>query len=293
MKQAQTSQSQSQSRRRLRLRDVRDVFRLIGEIRELGGDPKVWRPHMVKRLSHLFGAQIVISSEVHALTTKRPPQMRIIDLGWGCDAEGNVWDIHSERNDENLEAWWLTKSEKTTASPPPDQASGAGAEDEPVEGLEVPVKPLKPVYGGRSFVMSQYPLPHINAVDQLGLHRAFGDESFTPTEHKLVRLFHVELGRLWRKDVLKKAKDPTSDLPPRLTQTLDELLAGLSEKEIAAKLDLSRHTIHNYVKALHQRFEVSSRGELLAKAGAAKKPDFMPKLSITLPRGDRSGSKKD
>ena len=33
--------------RRLRLRDVRDVFRLIGEIREAGGDPKVWRPHMV------------------------------------------------------------------------------------------------------------------------------------------------------------------------------------------------------------------------------------------------------
>jgi hypothetical protein len=57
---------------------------------------------------------------------------------------------------------------------------------------------------------------------------------------------------------------------------------------VAARLDLSRHTIHNYVKALHQRFEVSSRGELLAKAGAANKPDFTPKLSIHLPREDEA-----
>src|SRR5207237_6661743 len=92
-----------------------------------------------------------------------------------------------------------------------------------------------------------------------------------------------ELGRLWKSDALRNAGDPQLDLPPRLSQTLAELVAGRSEKEIAARLELSRHTIHNYVKALHQRFEVSSRGELLAKAGAASKPDFTPKLSITLP----------
>src|SRR5688500_10281692 len=274
--------------RRLRLRDVRDVFRLIGEIREAGGDPKVWRPHMVKRLAKVFGAEIVISSEVHAQTTRSPGQTKIIDLGWGCDAEGNVWEIRSERDDENLEAWWLTKAGRKSVK---SHEAGGAAEEEP-EGVTLAVKPLKPVYGGKRFIVSQYPLPRINAVDQLGLHRSYGDAPFSATEHKLGRMFHVGLGRLWRKDVLKKAGDPTSDLPPRLAQTLQELLTGLSEKEIAAKLDLSRHTIHNYVKALHQRFEVSSRGELLAKAGAAAKHDFTPKLSITMPR-DRAGSKKE
>ncbi len=279
--------------RRLRLRDVRDVFRLLSEIRELASDPKVWRPHMVKRLCKVFGAEIVISSEVHAQAMKKPGQTKIIDIGWGCDAEGNVWDIHSERDDENLEAWWLTKCDKRTGTPSQPKPEGSETDVEEGEGAAVAVKPLKPVYGGKSFVMSQFPLPHIAAVDQLGLHRAFGDAPFSATEHKLIRMFHVELGRLWRKDVLKKAGDPTSDLPPRLSQTLQELLAGLSEKEIANKLDLSRHTIHNYVKALHQRFEVSSRGELLAKAGAAQKPDFMPKLSITLPRNEKATAKKE
>ena len=83
--------------------------------------------------------------------------------------------------------------------------------------------------------------------------------------------------------MLRRAGEPGSDLPPRLTQTLNELLSGASEKQIAVKLKLSPHTIHNYVKALHQRFGVSSRGELLAKAGLARS-ESGPRLSLTPPR---------
>ena len=55
------------------------------------------------------------------------------------------------------------------------------------------------------------------------------------------------------------------DLSPRLRQTLEHLLAGDSEKQVARKLKLSPHTVHIYVKSLYRRFNVSSRGELLAK----------------------------
>jgi DNA-binding NarL/FixJ family response regulator len=58
---------------------------------------------------------------------------------------------------------------------------------------------------------------------------------------------------------------PLPPLSPRLKQTLDLLLAGDSEKQIARKLSLSQHTIHVYVKALYRGFGVSSRGELLAR----------------------------
>jgi len=50
---------------RLRLREVRQVFRLIGEIRELGADPDRWRPHMARAGRRPIGASIVVSSEVH------------------------------------------------------------------------------------------------------------------------------------------------------------------------------------------------------------------------------------
>ena len=53
-------------------------------------------------------------------------------------------------------------------------------------------------------------------------------------------------------------------LAPRHRQTLELLLAADSEKQIAAKLGVSRNTVHVYVTALYRHFDVSSRAELLA-----------------------------
>ena len=56
-----------------------------------------------------------------------------------------------------------------------------------------------------------------------------------------------------------------AELSPRLRQTLSSLLAGDSEKQVAAKLGVSPHTVHVYVKKLYRNFGVNSRGELLAR----------------------------
>ena len=63
------------------------------------------------------------------------------------------------------------------------------------------------------------------------------------------------------------AAEPSLDrrpLAPRVKQTLDLLLAGQSEKQIARALRLSPHTVHDYVKTLYRDFEVTTRAELLA-----------------------------
>jgi DNA-binding NarL/FixJ family response regulator len=69
---------------------------------------------------------------------------------------------------------------------------------------------------------------------------------------------------------LQRISDPhfralVSGLPERQQQTLAGLLAGDSEKQIAHRLQLSPHTVHDYVKRLHRALGVSSRGELLSK----------------------------
>ncbi len=56
-----------------------------------------------------------------------------------------------------------------------------------------------------------------------------------------------------------------TELSPRLEQTLRHLLSGASEKEVAKKLNLSRHTVHVYVKALYRHYRVTTRAELLAR----------------------------
>jgi DNA-binding CsgD family transcriptional regulator len=63
--------------------------------------------------------------------------------------------------------------------------------------------------------------------------------------------------------ILQSADD--HDLPRRVRQTLDRMLAGDSEKQIALRLGISRHTVHVYVKTLYRRYAVSSRGELIAR----------------------------
>lgn len=59
--------------------------------------------------------------------------------------------------------------------------------------------------------------------------------------------------------------DAIEHLSPRQQETLKHLLTGDSEKQIAAKLSVSRHTVHVYVKDLYRHFGANSRGELLAR----------------------------
>lgn len=65
---------------------------------------------------------------------------------------------------------------------------------------------------------------------------------------------------------------PNDDRPggePRLTaaerRVLTLLLGGLAEKEIATRLGLSRHTVHNHVKRIYLAYRVGTRPELLAR----------------------------
>ncbi len=60
-------------------------------------------------------------------------------------------------------------------------------------------------------------------------------------------------------------------------RVLHMLLTGLQEKEVAAQLNLSPHTVHNHVKEIYKKLAVNSRSELLAlfviDAKKTKKPE--------------------
>jgi DNA-binding NarL/FixJ family response regulator len=74
------------------------------------------------------------------------------------------------------------------------------------------------------------------------------------------------LARCYGHGTLAPASDGSTDapiLPQRLRQTLGGLLDGDSEKQVAYRLRLSRHTVHEYVTTLYRRFHVHSRAKLL------------------------------
>ncbi len=58
-------------------------------------------------------------------------------------------------------------------------------------------------------------------------------------------------------------------LTERESDVVLQLARGLSTKEIAAELYISRHTVNDYIKVIFAKCEVASRGELVAKLFSA------------------------
>jgi DNA-binding CsgD family transcriptional regulator len=107
-------------------------------------------------------------------------------------------------------------------------------------------------------------------VTRSSLENSGGDISDSITKkRRLVAMFCKMLGDQSREqtgDGSAAVEVPAMEpLSPRERQTLDLLLIGNAEKEIANRLAISRHTVHVYVKSIYKRFGVCSRGELLAR----------------------------
>jgi DNA-binding CsgD family transcriptional regulator len=87
---------------------------------------------------------------------------------------------------------------------------------------------------------------------------------FSNLDRAVVELFHTQMRWIYKIDLPLASKEVLS-LSARPRQTLQYLLAGYSEKQAAAALNLSTNTVHHYVKHLYRHFRVSSRSELLSR----------------------------
>jgi len=67
---------------------------------------------------------------------------------------------------------------------------------------------------------------------------------------------------LLQEELLEPPVTLKAPLSPRQRNTLNRLLEGESEKEVAKEMGLSHHTVHIYVKQLYRYYGVRSRAEL-------------------------------
>jgi DNA-binding CsgD family transcriptional regulator len=96
--------------------------------------------------------------------------------------------------------------------------------------------------------------------------RGWGEPArFTGRERQLVDALHGGLEWLYLSEETLQRVTRATALSPRLRQTLDYLLGGDTERQVAARMSISIHTVHDYVKALYVHFGVSSRMELMAR----------------------------
>lgn len=113
----------------------------------------------------------------------------------------------------------------------------------------------------------------------IGLNRPWGACGFDPHDRNLVEVLNESLGWFYRGVAqelgvasqspsvwLTGERDPRPNgLSPRQRETLDHLLRGLPDKQIAAEMDLSVSTVRQYVRGIFRELSVKSRSELLAR----------------------------
>src|SRR5262249_38814223 len=99
-------------------------------------------------------------------------------------------------------------------------------------------------------LLSRYALPGRDRQHQLVLNRLLGEPRFGRRERLLVHLTQQEIGTNLGRSLATSDEPGPAGLSPRLRQTLEALLEGDSEKQVALRLGVGVRTAHEYVVAL-------------------------------------------
>jgi DNA-binding CsgD family transcriptional regulator len=247
----------------LSLRDVRAVFRLVGECRELGPDVAEWRRHLIAGLCRRTGAQVGLVGEMEYSRRAWLQAIHVEDVGWACPADrhrvleqflaSDLYgrDLSAERFFGKLPlASWTVRREQII----PDR-----------EWRHSVVFNDFIRRGGLDLgILSRQLIARGDRANVLVLYPRSGEAPLPERGRRLVHLAQQELGPLLGTALAVAGEPGWSALPPRWRQALDCLLDGDSEKQAALRLGISRTTLHEYVGGLYRHFGVSSRGELLA-----------------------------
>jgi DNA-binding CsgD family transcriptional regulator len=254
--------------KRLRLSDVRAVYRLVGECRELGIDSALWRTHMFVELLRLTGGQVAMGGPtcMHDRFAGAQP-LPALDLGWDGPREQRIFyqymldrmhlcDPAISRFGAQLATLpagvkSLTRSRGQLADDRAWYASAAFCEYLRPSGVDDGLMSLVVVADGQAH--------------GIALFRPPGEPRFSARDRRLLHLFHTELAPHLMNDLAPPGQDPVSRLSPRQREVLACLLEGDSEQQLALRLGLTRHSAHQYVKAVYRGLRVSTRGELLAR----------------------------
>jgi DNA-binding CsgD family transcriptional regulator len=243
------------------------LLRLMNDLHDIAEEPRLWKRHFLGIVGRLIGTPVGTCALVHdVLPGKAWRYASVVDLGWAGDHERDA-----------ARRWF--------------------AGDGPVDPMEqIAQRPGGTVTATRREILPDQvwqAAPHVQDVRRqariddciyslcrlaepgwamcLSFHRPWGDRRrLGDRERVLVHLAHSGLGPMYEREariaeIVGGANGSRKALTPRMRQTLDLLLAGLSEKEAARKLRLSPNTLHVHVRSLYRHYDVNTRAELMAK----------------------------
>lgn len=247
---------------RITVADCRALLRLAGELQDLPNDPHVRGTHFCERISRLLGGQLTILMETDDCRPSVPGLPKwAVATGWPDAAAPEIWRRSVQESGGNHPSMTQLLKFPGRAVTRRRQELVTDRQWNNCAFFNDYIRSV----GCNEHMIFMRAVERSSGLIFCGIHRALGDRRFSARDRELAQLINEEFAWFFRR--LSNRLSPRTGsgrLPPRLQRTLDGLLQGLSEKQIAYRSGLSRHTVHDYVKMLHRRFNVASRGELLA-----------------------------
>jgi DNA-binding CsgD family transcriptional regulator len=237
--------------------DMAALLRIVGEVTELPQDKVVRQTHVLRRTLELIGGRSATAFEMARPNEDgiaRPGT--IINIDASCDAErrgSELYLVHDAPADPAT--FELKRAYGQTFTRVRDIED---REYYRTTHFNVVRKP----FGIDHSLYCRLVLP--DGTDfGTGILRCPGDRVFSEREIAMVQMLHMHAPHIYY--VRPPAQSELTRLAPRLQPVMRYLLQGDAEKQVAAKLKLSQHTVHRYTQVIYAELGVHSRAELLAK----------------------------
>jgi DNA-binding CsgD family transcriptional regulator len=253
--------------------DVSGVIRLVREVTDRWDDPVAWREHllhgactllngnvgsMVVPYDHCrdnaFGRLGVIAAVGIPAELRAHLQPAVSDLNYrryDDDASSPVLPGMTTLYNDLSRQGWITAS-RNHLTDDADHYAGTRYQQ------------FRRRLNTDDYVVSIRVVDLPRRVEAIAVDRPIGAPRFGSREVALLKILHDEVAPLIGVRLTTETRLSRDGLSTRLRETLELLLDGLSEKQIARRMHLSTGTVHEYVGLLYKHFRVSSRAELLS-----------------------------
>ncbi|MDX2037030.1 MAG: helix-turn-helix transcriptional regulator [Isosphaeraceae bacterium] len=248
---------------RLRHEDIRAAFRLVGDCRDVGYDLRAWMTVAMLGLHRATHAMMSCTGYAPAADSAydAEPGDNLISTGWASESDKDLWaGFIAEGRHRDYPTFQRIFQE-------PGPLTVKRRRDLVSDRVWLRCTELnedRRSVGQDDMLLGVYRTPVDRGHISFSVNRAWGDRPFEDRDRRFVRLVCEELFALPETSLVRDVRGPLARLSPRLRDVLLALVEGDGEKQAALRLGISRHTVHDLVKELYRRFDVSSRGELLA-----------------------------
>lgn len=244
----------------LRLSDVRHVFRLLGDVRDLRHDYAAQEKRVLDGICELVGAQQGFAVRFEDFRPGRVTRISRFLASETSDAQmlrfGAWFNVGDNLSKDVMTV--CTRSRPTNADAISRSSLLSYRDWQDWQVFEAFVDPSRIL----DTLVVWFRYPGTDRIRGYSVQRNVGYGEYKPRHVRIARLLATEMFRLYREGRLEPPA-AVEDLPPRLRQIVPLLVTGLSQKQIAQRTGLTYHTVRSYTKQLYDLLGVHSREQLM------------------------------